>query len=61
MKGWGLETIFNEAHLVKWLWRFGVEETQLWRCVIAFKFREDWRDGDHCLLGVSMFVVFGGV
>ncbi|KAK9984507.1 hypothetical protein SO802_034032 [Lithocarpus litseifolius] len=23
-------TTFNEAHLGKWLWRFGVKETQLW-------------------------------
>lgn len=40
---------------------FGVEETQLWRCVIAFKFGEDWKGGDHCLVGISMFVVFEGV
>ncbi|XP_050277959.1 uncharacterized protein LOC126719454 [Quercus robur] len=26
----------------KWLWRFGVEETHLWRRVVALKFGEEW-------------------
>ena len=33
---------FNKALLGKWLWRFGVEETRLWRGVVALKFGEDW-------------------
>jgi len=33
---------FNKALLGKWLWRFGVEETRLWRRVVALKFREEW-------------------
>ena len=35
-------TIFNKALLGKWLWRFGVEETRLWRRVVASKFGEEW-------------------
>ena len=35
-------TIFNKALLGKWLWRFGVEETRLWRRVVALKFGEEW-------------------
>ena len=38
-------TIFNKALLGKWLWRFGVEETRLWRRVVALKFGEEWGDG----------------
>ena len=33
---------FNKALLGKWLWRFGVEETRLWRRVVALKFGEEW-------------------
>ena len=35
-------TTFNKALLGKWLWRFGIEETRLWRRVIALKFGEEW-------------------
>ena len=30
--------VFNKALLGKWLWRFGVEESHLWRRVIATKY-----------------------
>ena len=32
---------FNKALLGKCLWRFGVEETRLWRRVVALKFGEE--------------------
>ena len=35
-------TTFNKALLEKWLWWFGVEETRLWRRVVALKFGEEW-------------------
>ena len=35
-------TTFNKALLGKWLWRFGIEETRLWRRVVALKFGEEW-------------------
>ena len=35
-------TTFNIALLGKWLWRFGVEETRVWRRVVASKFGEEW-------------------
>ena len=38
-------TTFNKALLGKWLWRFGIEETRLWRRVVALKFGEEWGDG----------------
>ena len=38
-------TIFNKVLLGKWLWRFGVEKTRLWRRVVALKFGEEWGDG----------------
>ena len=34
-------TTFNKALLGKGLWRYGVEETRLWRRVIALKFGEE--------------------
>ena len=34
-------TTFNKALLGRWLWRFGVEETHLWRRVVALKFGEE--------------------
>ena len=38
-------TTFNKALLGKWLWRFGVEKTRLWRRVLALKFGEELGDG----------------
>ena len=35
-------TTFNKVLLGKWLWWFGVEETRLWRRVVALKFGEEW-------------------
>ena len=35
-------TTFNKALLGKWLWRFGIEETRLWRRVVVLKFGEEW-------------------
>ena len=35
-------TTFNKALLGKWLCRFGIEETRLWRSVIAMEFGEEW-------------------
>ena len=32
--------LFNQALLEKWLWRFGKEDTHLWRQVIAPKYGE---------------------
>uniref|UniRef100_A0A2N9HQT2 Reverse transcriptase domain-containing protein n=1 Tax=Fagus sylvatica TaxID=28930 RepID=A0A2N9HQT2_FAGSY len=34
--------LFNKALLGKWLWRFGAEESHLWRRVIAAKYGEEW-------------------
>ena len=33
---------FNKALQGKWLWRFGLEETELRRRVVATKFGEGW-------------------
>uniref|UniRef100_A0A7N2N6C5 non-specific serine/threonine protein kinase n=1 Tax=Quercus lobata TaxID=97700 RepID=A0A7N2N6C5_QUELO len=33
---------FNQALLGKWLWRFGEEDTHIWRLVVALKYGEDW-------------------
>ena len=38
-------TTFSKALLGKWLWRFGIEETRLWRRVVALKFGEEWGGG----------------
>ena len=38
-------TTFNKALLGKWLWHFGIEETLLWRRVVASKFGEEWGAG----------------
>ena len=35
-------TTFNKALLGKWLWHFRMEETWLWRRVVATKFGEEW-------------------
>ena len=34
--------LFNKALLGKWLWRFGAEESHLWRRVIAAKYGVEW-------------------
>ena len=34
-------TTFNKALLGKWLWRFGIEGTRLWRRVVTLKFRKE--------------------
>ena len=39
-------TTLNKALLGKWLSQFGVEETRLWRRVVALKFGEEWGGGD---------------
>ena len=54
-------TTCNKALLGKWLWRFGVEETQIWRRVVASKFGKEWGGGPSSREGVSMGVVCGGV
>ena len=47
-------TTFNKALLGMWLWRFGVEETRLWRSAVALKFGEiyfvggDLQAGKEC-------------
>jgi hypothetical protein len=35
-------TLFNKALLGKWLWRFGVEESHLWKRVIVAKYGMEW-------------------
>ena len=54
-------TTCNKALLGKWLWRFGVEETRIWRRVVASKFGKEWGGGPSSREGVSMGVVCGGV
>ena len=34
--------VFNKALLGKWLWRFGVEDSHLWRKVIVAKYGMEW-------------------
>ncbi|XP_075645160.1 uncharacterized protein LOC142616177 [Castanea sativa] len=51
MGGLGLRKVvsFNQALLGKWLWRYGHEDTHLWRWVISSKYGEDqrgWRTRD---------------
>ena len=45
-------TTFNKDLLGKWLWRFGVEETRLWRKVVALKFGEEIFGGGGGGVGV---------
>jgi hypothetical protein len=33
---------FNLALLAKWFWRFGLEETHLWRSVLVTKYGMEW-------------------
>ena len=54
-------TTCNKALLGKWLWRFGVEETRIWRRVVVSKFGKEWGGGPSSREGVSMGVVCGGV
>ena len=54
-------TTFNKALLGKWLWRFGVEETRLWRRVVALKFGEEWGGWSSKLGRVFMGVIYGEV
>ena len=35
-------TMFNKALLGKWLWRFGVEDSHLWRKIIVAKYGMEW-------------------
>jgi hypothetical protein len=34
---------FSKAMLGKWLWRFGVEDSKFWRCVLAAKYGVEGR------------------
>ena len=58
---------FNKALLGKWLWRFGVEETRIWRRVVSMKFGEElgggegWGNGPLSWASVFMVVVCGEV
>ena len=54
-------TTCNKALLGKWLWRFGVEETRIWRRVVVSKFGKELGGGPSIWEGVSMGVVCGGV
>uniref|UniRef100_A0A7N2KPA0 Reverse transcriptase zinc-binding domain-containing protein n=1 Tax=Quercus lobata TaxID=97700 RepID=A0A7N2KPA0_QUELO len=57
---------FNKALLGKWLWRFGREETRLWRRVIAYKYGEGqggWttnlcRRAHGCVVGDGTRILF---
>ena len=49
-------TTFNKALLGKWLWHFGIEETWLWRRVVASKFGEEWGGGWTSKLGMGVHV-----
>uniref|UniRef100_A0A2N9IY74 Reverse transcriptase domain-containing protein n=1 Tax=Fagus sylvatica TaxID=28930 RepID=A0A2N9IY74_FAGSY len=48
---------FNKALLGKWLWRFGIEESKLWRRVVAIKYgieRGGWEEfSSHILFDVG--------
>ena len=44
-------SLFNEALLGKWLWRFGIEKDALWRQVIEMKYGSVW--GGWCTSSVN--------
>ena len=55
-------TLFNKALLGKWLWRFGLEEHQLWRRVLVAKYGVDlggWRTS--CIRGPYGCGVWKGI
>jgi hypothetical protein len=52
-------TLFNKALLGKWLWRFAVEESYLWRRVIAQNMGWNGAVGGLNLVGKFMGVGFG--
>jgi hypothetical protein len=45
--GLGIRNVrrFNQALLVKWLWRFAHEEGSWWRSVLLAKYRSIWGGG----------------
>ena len=51
--------LFNKALLGKWLWRFGLEENNLWRRVLVEKFGVELGGGAPNLFEGRMGVVFG--
>jgi len=53
-------TIFNEAFLGNWLWRFMNEKSNLWRRVVCMKFGEDGLDGHLLNIMVLMDLAFRG-
>jgi hypothetical protein len=50
--------LFNKALLDKWLWRFGAEDSHLWRRAIVAKYGVD---GSPNRVGGPMVVDFGRV
>ena len=55
-------TTFNKVLLGKWLWRFRVEGTWVWRRVVTLKFGEEWGGWTFKLVrgvhGCSLWKVF---
>ena len=52
-------TTFNKALLGKWLWQFGIEETRLWRRVVALKFGEEYCGEVSEWVGRFLAKIFG--